>query len=320
MLSFKGYLREQEEALNEALVTFGGKAYPKFNTIVILAGGAGSGKGFVTDKLLGIEGKVMDVDEVKKLVMKAPNIGKRIKKELGVDVSKLKLKNPSDVKMLHHIVDDELDMIDKKERAFVKSVMSADPRRKPNIVFDVTMKDLKKYNKLMALATTMGYDTKNVHIVWVANELSMAMEQNKSRERVVPEDILVLTHKGASETVSHLVNVGGSLGSIGDFHIVFNKFKVDADVKQTAKKEVDRFGTGTKRETRGQYIEQANYITVKKAGSSKIELSSDSVKKIMNYVPDANTWKNVDSSGSAGLKDFSKPENQRVHKRLRNKS
>lgn len=319
MKSFKGFLLE-EELLNEALVTFAGKAYPKFNNIVILAGGAGSGKGFVTDKLLGIEGKILDVDEVKKLVMKAPNLGKRIKRDLGVDVSKLVLKNPSDVKMLHYIVDEELGLIDKRERAFIKSVLSADPNRKPNIIFDVTMKDLKKYNKLMSLATMMGYDTKNVHIVWVANELRMAMEQNLKRERVVPEDILVLTHEGASETVSHLVKVGGSLGSIGDFHIVFNKFRVDADVKTGDEKIVDKFGTGVKRKIKPQYIEQANYITVKKAGSSKIELTSDSLKKIMSYVPKPDAWKDVTTSGSAGLKDFSDPKNQRIHKRLRNKS
>ena len=35
--------------LQEALITFGGKPYPKFGNIVILAGGAGSGKGFIRD-------------------------------------------------------------------------------------------------------------------------------------------------------------------------------------------------------------------------------------------------------------------------------
>ena len=38
--SFKTYLEKQEE-LEEALITFGGKAYPKFGQVVIQAGGAG---------------------------------------------------------------------------------------------------------------------------------------------------------------------------------------------------------------------------------------------------------------------------------------
>ena len=47
------YISEQYEVLLEKLITFGGKAYPKFGNIVIMAGGAGSGKGFVKDKLVG---------------------------------------------------------------------------------------------------------------------------------------------------------------------------------------------------------------------------------------------------------------------------
>ena len=38
------------EYLTEDGVSFGGIVYPKFNNIVILAGGSGSGKGFVVVK------------------------------------------------------------------------------------------------------------------------------------------------------------------------------------------------------------------------------------------------------------------------------
>ena len=41
------YIEEQYDVLIEKLITFGGKAYPKFGNVVIMAGGAGSGKGFV---------------------------------------------------------------------------------------------------------------------------------------------------------------------------------------------------------------------------------------------------------------------------------
>lgn len=35
---------EYEQSLDEKLITFGGKAYPKFGQIILLSGGAGSGK------------------------------------------------------------------------------------------------------------------------------------------------------------------------------------------------------------------------------------------------------------------------------------
>ena len=57
----------RELVMNEKLITFGGKAYPKFGQVVILAGGAGSGKGFV--KLIidsnQIEAKFMYVSDIK---------------------------------------------------------------------------------------------------------------------------------------------------------------------------------------------------------------------------------------------------------------
>jgi len=52
--------------INEKLITLGNR--PKFEQVVILAGGAGSGKGFVTNNILGIEGNVIDVDKIKKLL------------------------------------------------------------------------------------------------------------------------------------------------------------------------------------------------------------------------------------------------------------
>ena len=62
------------EFLSEALMTFGPGAYPKFGNVVILAGGAGSGKGMQKDKLLGINGVNLDVDAIKKLAASAPKL------------------------------------------------------------------------------------------------------------------------------------------------------------------------------------------------------------------------------------------------------
>jgi hypothetical protein len=63
-LKEEAYLAEESQELLEKLITFGGQAYPKFGNIIIMAGGAGSGKGFVLGTLVGAEGKVFDVDEL----------------------------------------------------------------------------------------------------------------------------------------------------------------------------------------------------------------------------------------------------------------
>jgi len=58
MKSFKFFteeaLYEEAEMLMEKLITFGGKAYPKFGHVLIMAGGAGSGKGFIQQNLIGL--------------------------------------------------------------------------------------------------------------------------------------------------------------------------------------------------------------------------------------------------------------------------
>lgn len=300
MLSFKQFL------LNEALVTFGNQSYPKFGNIVILAGGAGSGKGFVTDKMLGIEGKIFDVDAVKGLVLGSKGIANRVKRDLGYDVKNLKLKNPEHVKLLHAIVADELGLIKSRERVFIQSVLTAPADRKPNIIFDVTLKDLKKLHKILDMTDMMGYQRGNVHIVWVANEMSMAVAQNKGRSRVVPEEILVATHKGASATVNQLISqLSTSLGSLGDFHIVFNKFKVDALIKKGTSKEADRFGTGRKTKLAPMVVDKLNFITVKKKGSNKINLTRESLAKIKSYVPNPEAWADTKATKNRSrLKDF----------------
>ena len=125
------YIEEQFDELMEALITFGGKAYPKFGNVVIMAGGAGSGKGFVKDKLVGIEGFTFDVDALKTLAAATPAIQKRVKKELGVDLEKLagNLKKSENVGKLHQIIGDYLKLDNRRLKALYTSIMTADPER-----------------------------------------------------------------------------------------------------------------------------------------------------------------------------------------------
>ena len=58
------------QLLTEAGITLGNKAYPREGQIVIICGGSGSGKSHVTDNLLLLDGKVLDTDNIKSLVLK----------------------------------------------------------------------------------------------------------------------------------------------------------------------------------------------------------------------------------------------------------
>ena len=288
MKKFNHFITEQElmqntaEDLMEKLITFGGKAYPKFGNIVIMAGGAGSGKGFVLNKLVGVEGKVFDVDELKRLASKTPSIKKRVKKELGVDIEALgkDLKNPENVSKLHDIIANFLGADKGKERMFYRSILTSPADRKPNIIFDMTFKELSKLEKVANDASKLGYDKKNIHIVWVVNDIEVAQAQNAKRARRVPSEILINTHRGAANTMGDIINMGNKLKKYmdGDIVFAFNKVGVDANLATSGKG--------------GSYVKDANYFYVKKQGkppTSIDQLDKDVRRKIKGYVP-----KNVD--------------------------
>ncbi len=268
------------EELNEKLITFGGKAYPKFGNTVLLAGGAGSGKGFVKDKLMGIEGQVYDVDEVKQLALKSDLIRKKAKEETGKDISKFDLKKPGDVSTLHTILDETLNVIDKRKLARYASILTAPADRKPNLIFDVTLKNMNKLRSITKDIEDLGYDKKLSHLVWVINDYNVAKQQNKERSRQVPEEILMDTHRGAAQTAKDILDMGKDIKKYidGDIWYAFNKRGVDSTIAKSDKG--------------GSYIKDANYIKVKEAGKDidKAKVTKEVQSKIAGYVPPSNYW------------------------------
>jgi len=283
VLTFRDYLAEEYTELVEKLITFGGQAYPKFGNVIIMAGGAGSGKGFVKDKLVGAEGFVFDVDELKKLAAATPAIVRKIQNDMGINLKDLagNLKNPENVSKLHEIIGDFLNLDDRRMKAFYTSILSAHPERKPNIIFDVTLKDLRKLEKLTHQVKTLGYDDKNIHLVWVVNDIEVAIKQNQARDRTVPVEILVNTHRGASQTMLDIISMGQTLKNYmdGDIVFAFNKVGVDAELVKSGKG--------------GSYIKAANYFYIKRQGQpvlSQEKLSRDLRAKIQSYVPKNVEW------------------------------
>lgn len=283
MLSLKSFLKEEYTELLEKLITFAGQAYPKFGNVVIMAGGAGSGKGFVKDKLVGLEGYSFDVDQLKSLAAKTPAIVKKIKDELGIDMKDLaaNLKNPENVAKLHEIIGTYLGLDNARQKALYASILTADPERKPNVIFDVTLKDLQKLESITRQVSGLGYDKKNIHIVWVINDIEVAKAQNARRDRTVPVEILVNTHRGASQTMLDIVNMGESLKKYmdGDIVFAFNKVGVDASLVKS--------GEG------GAYVKAANYFYIKRAGKPVMNaetIGKDVRAKIAQYVPKNAEW------------------------------
>lgn len=271
--------------LNEKLITLGGKVYPPFGNVVIMAGGAGSGKGFIKSNLIGLEGANFDVDELKKLAIKSDKIEQKVKEEMGIDFTELRkpgsLKKPENVALLHDIIGTLLNLDDKKKETMFASILIAAPDRKPNIIFDTTLATISKLANLTRSLIKIGYDPKNIHIVWVVNDIEIAKTQNLKRSRTVPTEILVNTHRGVSQTMNDILSMGKELTKYmdGDIVFAFNKVNVDAALAKSA--------------AGGHYIKDAAFFYVKKSGhlvTSPDKLSDTIKQKIKAYVPKEVQW------------------------------
>jgi len=246
-LSFSEYIdlkdfEIQQELVEKQIIYNNGK---KYGQIVFIAGGAGSGKGFAIKHFMqGEIFKVLDVDELKKSFQKLDEIGKISIQEIfskygnkisardktliddivasnGLSEKSLKdfeLTKPNHVYALHTLVK----ATGAKEKVLDHILEGASQGKLPNIIFDVTFKDISEFNRIVPLLFRVGYDAKSVHLTWVLTNYQVAIKNNKSRDRIVPEDILLATHKGAAQTVYSLIKDGTPKEIDGSVYIILN--------------------------------------------------------------------------------------------------
>lgn len=193
-------VKEELQRLDEKLITFGSRA--NYGQIVFIAGGAGSGKGFAISNFLDSANfKVRDVDEWKKSFLKLAKLKEKYSELRGLD-----LKNPKDVGRLHMFVKQK----DIEDKTINLMLSQAKEGRLPNIIFDVTMKDVSRLNKYIPELLEVGYKPENIHLIWVLTKYHVAVKRNQSRERIVPDDILLQTHEGAASTMYDILMKGSS--------------------------------------------------------------------------------------------------------------
>lgn len=206
------------EFLNEKVIQFSGGA--RYGNIIILAGGAGSGKGFAASNFLRKENyKTLDIDELKTGFLKIAKL-----KNKYPELRNLNLKKPGDVFKLHQWVKAR-GLKDSRVNNLLNSISNREVL--PNILFDITAKSPDDLKEILPLLVQVGYNPRNINLVWVLANYKIAMVRNKKRERVVPEDILITTHSGAKSTMMDIIRRGGGKWVSnkyinGEMHIILN--------------------------------------------------------------------------------------------------
>ena len=250
MLTFSQFLAEQY--LEEKLIMYNqGKRYGQ---IVFLAGGAGSGKGFAIRNFMEKEKfKVRDVDEWKKAFMKLADT-----KDKFPEIKGLNLKNSKDVIKLHQFVKNK----GIKENSLDLLLRDVNARHAPNVIFDITMKDTSNIDAVIPKLLEVGYNPKNIHLTWVLTNYAVAILNNRNRERVVADDIMLLSHEGAAASMYEVIKGKLPRGLNGSVRVILNNRDntipyVDPDTKKPMKTSQ---GDIT--------IKDFTYLTLKKEGKS----------------------------------------------------
>ena len=203
----------------------------------------------------------------------------------------LDYRDPRDTSTLHMLIQKM-----KLNYQRIMRLFTAKHSELPNIMFDITAKKIEDINGKVGgdegalyWLEKAGYKPENIHIVWVLTNYKIALEQNLTRERVVPTDILLGTHTGAAATMEDIMfRSYGTLGINGDIAVILGG--------QTPTTVVAKAGSKykyTQGPNRGKTIEIKNdttdtvvldfkYFRVKKAGSR--EINGEALSAIRNYV------------------------------------
>ena len=261
-----------EDILNEKLITYGNRK--SYGQIVFIAGGAGSGKGFAIKNFLDSASfKIRDVDEMKKQLQVLNRLGKIdintiIKKygksikpkdidlinkiqDDGFKLQNLNLKNPDHVYALHILVK----AIGIKDASLEKLLLGKNnPETLPNILFDITAKDVTDITSVIPKLKAVGYQANNIHLTWVLTNYVTSLVNNNSRSRKVPdgsmgaENIMLKTHEGASNTIWGLVTKALPKGMNGRVDVILNNPQNTVFLKGVDGKDIEKIQKNNQKE------------------------------------------------------------------------
>lgn len=257
----------------DKVVKFDGQTFPKFGWCVILAGGAGSGKGYSFNNYVPIEGMKYDPDEIKRLNLLTWKVEEHDLEDDMLVLSngdKVSLEgigkpynttNPKFTSLVHDIVKPQT----KRFKKFIKDKASEHPEgRLPNIIFDLTMSEIGDYEAIIPEMHDIGY---KIAIVYVFTNFDRAVKQNIERAkkapkfnmtfnnwefgRAVSDEIMFATHKGMFNALDKLMGRNDLIRQVDGIWVIMTD--IDSRIKVFDVKDGDEINFN-KNDTRVGYV------------------------------------------------------------------
>lgn len=268
-------MKFQNFLLTEKLITVSGTKGKRYGNIILLAGGSASGKGFAVKNFLeGDLYKVRDIDEVKSAILKLDKI-----KQMFPEVRGLDLRNPKHVFQLHTFVASKK-IKDKTLDLLLKNVKEG---TLPNILFDITFAKPKEPLDAIKKLIDVGYDPKDVNFIWVLQNYYIAIDQNKERDRIVPDDVLLSSHENAALNMIKLIR--NEIPQLADKDIFDGKIVV---IFNNPDNTVYYDPSPKAKDAKKLVIKDFKYLTLKEKGqpiSTEAEVQKELYSQIIKNIP-----------------------------------
>jgi dephospho-CoA kinase len=185
---------------------------PSIFKAFFLAGGPGSGKSWVSSRALsGMGLKVINSDSA---------FESKLKKEKMT---------------LNFAAHDEKEIIKRdairsRSKAIAGMQLKMALEGRLGLIIDSTARDVEKIQQQAQNLRSIGYD---IHMVFVNTSLEVALERNKRRPRVLPDAIVINSHKQIQKNMGRLQRIFG----VRNFVVVDNN-EIAQDVNPTVHKRI----------------------------------------------------------------------------------
>ena len=166
-----------------------------------------------------------------------------------------------------------------KEKSLDLLLRDVNVRHAPNVIFDITMKDTSNIDAVIPKLLEVGYDPKNIHLTWVLTNYAVAILNNRNRERVVADDIMLLSHEGAATSMYDVIKGKLPKGLNGGVRVILNNRDntivwADPDTKKPMKT------------SQGDIIvKDFTYLTLNKEGKT-IGPETDIKRQLLGWIAD----------------------------------
>lgn len=212
---------------------------PGILKMVFLAGGPGSGKSFTAAVIFGLMPIKGDKDHRTSFtdtglkVVNSDTMFVHMLKKNGIDPKDLDLikKNDPETAIRIGLKGNAPDSIRAKAKRVVSRMQAMMTKGRLGMLIDGTGHDYAKIVKQKKVAEAMGYDT---YMVFVDTTLDVALQRNKRRDRVVPEDVVKKSWADVQKNKAKFKSLFGS----SNFSIVDNNVygPVPADIMKATRK------------------------------------------------------------------------------------